>query len=91
TLGGLALFGVVGFIVGPLIAALFLTIWDIYGFAFKEVLPETYPLGSKIPDDPSPSLSVSSEDPPTHTDPPPTPKDQSDFDIWNPPWSSQPG
>jgi predicted PurR-regulated permease PerM len=39
TLGGIALFGLVGFIVGPIIAALFVTIWDIYGEVFQEYLP----------------------------------------------------
>lgn len=39
TLGGLALFGFIGIIVGPVIATLFITIWEIYGVAFKEVLP----------------------------------------------------
>jgi predicted PurR-regulated permease PerM len=29
TLGGLGLFGAVGFIVGPLVAAVFLTLWEI--------------------------------------------------------------
>jgi len=40
TLGGLALFGAVGIVVGPIVAALFLTIWEIYGEFFKSVLPE---------------------------------------------------
>ncbi len=31
TLGGLLLFGGVGFIVGPIIASLFLVVWEIYG------------------------------------------------------------
>ena len=31
TLGGLAMFGVVGIIVGPIIAALFLTVWELFG------------------------------------------------------------
>ena len=39
TLGGLALFGPVGFIVGPIVAALFVTIWHIYGEAFHERPP----------------------------------------------------
>jgi predicted PurR-regulated permease PerM len=39
TLGGLFLFGPVGFIVGPIVCGLFLTAWDIYGAAFKDVLP----------------------------------------------------
>lgn len=39
TLGGLFLFGPIGFIVGPIICGLFLTVWDIYGATFREVLP----------------------------------------------------
>jgi predicted PurR-regulated permease PerM len=39
TLGGLFLFGPIGFIIGPIICGLFLTVWDIYGTTFKEVLP----------------------------------------------------
>jgi len=39
TLGGIALFGVIGFVVGPIIAALFVTIWDIYGEVFHDFLP----------------------------------------------------
>jgi predicted PurR-regulated permease PerM len=40
TLGGLILFGAVGFIIGPIIAALFVTVWEIYGEAFEDYLPE---------------------------------------------------
>ena len=40
TLGGIFLFGAVGFIIGPIVAALFVTVWDIYGSAFHEVLTE---------------------------------------------------
>lgn len=40
TLGGIAFFGFIGFIIGPIIAALFVTVWEIYGAVFKEVLPE---------------------------------------------------
>jgi predicted PurR-regulated permease PerM len=39
TLGGILMFGVVGVIIGPIIAALFVTVWEIYGVAFKDVLP----------------------------------------------------
>ncbi len=39
TLGGLAMFGVVGFLVGPLLAALLVSVWDIYGATFRDVLP----------------------------------------------------
>ena len=38
TLGGLAMFGISGVIIGPIIAALFISLWDIYGKAFKEYL-----------------------------------------------------
>jgi len=39
TLGGIVLFGAVGFIVGPIVAALFVTVWHIYGETFSEWLP----------------------------------------------------
>jgi len=39
TLGGILMFGALGLIIGPIIAALFVTIWDIYGTVFQEVLP----------------------------------------------------
>lgn len=39
TLGGLYLFGAVGFILGPIVAALFVTVWDIYGRLFRDYLP----------------------------------------------------
>jgi predicted PurR-regulated permease PerM len=44
TLGGISLFGVLGIIIGPIISALFITIWEIYGDAFHEYLPEVGPL-----------------------------------------------
>lgn len=44
TLGGIALFGALGFIIGPIVAALFVTVWDIYGDVFRGVLPEPPPL-----------------------------------------------
>jgi predicted PurR-regulated permease PerM len=39
TLGGLFLFGAVGFIIGPVVAALFVTVWEIYGRVFGDWLP----------------------------------------------------
>jgi predicted PurR-regulated permease PerM len=39
TLGGLFLFGPIGFIVGPIVCGLFLTVWTIYGTTFKDILP----------------------------------------------------
>lgn len=46
TLGGLFLFGPIGFIVGPLVCGLFLTIWDIYGTTFQDILPSVRSLAS---------------------------------------------
>jgi len=46
TLGGLFFFGPIGFIIGPLVCGLFLTVWDIYGATFKDVLPPVHDLGS---------------------------------------------
>jgi predicted PurR-regulated permease PerM len=62
TLGGLVLFGPVGFIIGPIVAALFVTVWDIYGEVFSGVLPEPTP------------LSVPFSIPGRHSDPPPATK-----------------
>jgi predicted PurR-regulated permease PerM len=39
TLGGIVLFGAVGFIVGPIVAALFVAVWHIYGEVFRDWLP----------------------------------------------------
>jgi predicted PurR-regulated permease PerM len=43
TMGGIVLFGALGFIVGPIIAALFVTVWHIYGNAFRGWLPDVPP------------------------------------------------
>lgn len=40
TLGGLSMLGLSGFILGPVLALLFVTIWDIYGVTFKDILPK---------------------------------------------------
>lgn len=53
TLGGIALFGALGFLIGPIVAALFVTVWDIYGDVFRGVLPEPPPL-SRPSSTPSP-------------------------------------
>jgi predicted PurR-regulated permease PerM len=39
TLGGITLFGAVGFVLGPIVAAVFVTFWEVYGRAFADVLP----------------------------------------------------
>ncbi|MGD8294251.1 MAG: AI-2E family transporter [Desulfobacterales bacterium] len=39
TLGGILMFGVFGMVIGPIVAALFVTVWEIYGVVFKDILP----------------------------------------------------
>ena len=39
TLGGLIAFGAVGFIVGPILAALFISVWEMFGVTFRDALP----------------------------------------------------
>jgi predicted PurR-regulated permease PerM len=52
TLGGLSLFGAIGFIIGPIIGAIFVAAWQIYGEAFRDVLPAVgAALGSPEEDD----------------------------------------
>ena len=42
TLGGIFMFGITGLFIGPLIASLFITVWELYGIAFADFLPEVY-------------------------------------------------
>ncbi len=46
TLGGIVMFGIPGVIIGPIVAALFVTVWEIYGVAFRDILPE---VGAVLP------------------------------------------
>lgn len=67
TLGGLFLFGAIGFIIGPIVCGLFLTAWDIYGTAFRHILPPVKDLRSgahEIPRDNVPADPVTSDDRP---------------------------
>ena len=41
TLGGLLMFGFMGFVIGPIIAALFVTVWELYDDEFKDWWPTT--------------------------------------------------
>jgi len=54
TLGGLFMFGMAGLLIGPLIASLFITIWEIYGEAFKDSLPAVH-LQADVAQDRAPS------------------------------------
>ena len=40
TLGGIALFGIAGFIIGPIVIALFISLWEIYAIEFRDQLRE---------------------------------------------------
>ena len=40
TLGGIVAFGPLGFIIGPILAGLFVTSWDIFGAAYRDVLED---------------------------------------------------
>lgn len=51
TLGGIAMFGILGIIIGPIISALFITIWEIYGDAFQEYLPDVGLLKKNVSQD----------------------------------------
>ena len=50
TLGGISMFGLLGIILGPIVAALFITIWEIYGETFKKYLPRVGVVLSKHKD-----------------------------------------
>ena len=39
TLGGIIAFGAAGIIIGPIVAALWVTVWEIYGETFADYLP----------------------------------------------------
>lgn len=49
TLGGIAVFGAIGFIIGPIIAALFVTIWEIFGRAYRDDLDVEPPSRIQLP------------------------------------------
>jgi len=41
TLGGLIAFNMAGVLIGPIVAALFITVWELYGESFRDILPAT--------------------------------------------------
>lgn len=47
TLGGLFAFGAMGFILGPVLAALFVTVWGLFGAEFRSELAEPHGRGPK--------------------------------------------
>jgi len=75
TMGGLVLFGVSGFIVGPIVAALFVTIWEIYGSAFHAALPS---VGWLDPPEGPPREPDAQPHAPANAPPEPVPKEPND-------------
>jgi predicted PurR-regulated permease PerM len=61
TLGGILVFGVLGIIVGPILAALFVTIWQLYGEAFADLLEAPEPASAAGTADPEPSPGPADE------------------------------
>jgi predicted PurR-regulated permease PerM len=77
TLGGIVLFGAVGFIVGPIVAALFVTVWHIYGETFHDWLPPVPEqiggvriAGARISQKPGGEAAPEAAEPPGASDPP---------------------
>ena len=60
TFGGIYFFGAVGFILGPIVAALFVTVWEIFAVAFRDVLPEARPMTPVESEGALPGLSLES-------------------------------
>ena len=61
TLGGISAFGPMGFIIGPILAAVFVTTWEIFGAAFGDVIPVAQPIlltDGKGPQSTAPPLIV---------------------------------
>jgi predicted PurR-regulated permease PerM len=58
TLGGIALFGPIGFLVGPILAALFVTTWEIFGEAFRDAMPAASPIVLSDGDTPASSADI---------------------------------
>ena len=65
TLGGIAMFGVLGVIIGPIVAALFVTVWEIYGVVFSDLLPAVGPADDGSPQ--APEAAPPRPDPPPET------------------------
>jgi predicted PurR-regulated permease PerM len=63
TLGGIIMFGVAGIIIGPIVAALVVTVWEIYGVAFQDELPKGSGPASGDPEQKDSRILLAAEDP----------------------------
>jgi predicted PurR-regulated permease PerM len=82
TLGGITLFGISGFVIGPVIAALFLTVWDMFGREFgtadQEVAKAPGAAMGAATGSEDPASDPSSNGPPTGPSAPDAPRQASD-------------
>ena len=62
TLGGIIMFGVAGIIIGPIVAALVVTVWEIYGVAFQDELPDRVEPASGDPERKDSRILLAAED-----------------------------
>ncbi|MEO6278637.1 AI-2E family transporter [Roseateles sp.] len=53
TLGGMAVFGISGFVIGPVIAAMFMAVWDLFATAREEALATPEPREGDTPAGPA--------------------------------------
>ncbi len=72
TLGGIGMFGPMGFIIGPMIAALFLSLLDIYSAEFRDSLDSTLPGTAVTAVVVAPAPASNSAAVPAETSPPPS-------------------
>jgi predicted PurR-regulated permease PerM len=49
TIGGMAVFGINGFVIGPVIAAMFMAVWDLFAIAREEAAAEVQPSDGAAP------------------------------------------
>ena len=64
TLGGIAVFGANGFVIGPVIAALFVTVWQIFGVSREPaVIPSSTPVIPSEARDPAGLPAMPEQDP----------------------------
>ena len=63
TLGGIAVFWANGFVIGPVIAALFVTVWEIFAGSRKTVIPSSTPVIPSEARDPAGLPAMPGQDP----------------------------
>lgn len=58
TLGGLTVFGLAGFVAGPIVAALFLVMWEMFADEYAPLDSSEVPAVPKAPPDPAPQVAA---------------------------------